>query len=229
MDCYFKSEFYLSDSNKISKISLKITFKNCDDYDFSSISDIENTVITSTLKDAIDIIYSKLQNKNYVIYIDVSSDNNGLIKKYIPENISVIVDKNNNPKGIILNDNAEVYNINNLPENIKTNILNILGIDNNSSNANNPIQPVPAPPPSNTEHDNPSDNNVDKEDKSQKREIDLSPNFDDIFQSTLKKMDGIKPSDDLLNEVSDIGGDKWRELKTKIESSQGDSNGSNVK
>lgn len=212
MDFIFKTNLFLSNT-KIENISLSVLFKNCDDYDISKLNSLKDTVQQLDLKLLPDHIYSILDNKDFDICIEVLSDSSGYRKYYQPQNISVI-SKDNNPKGIMINDTAEVYNINNLPQDVKSKLILILCPDK--------IQNIPQNIPNEIPKEEPTVSKTNGDRSSLK----MSPQFNDIYQETLKQMDSIKPSDDLVNEMQNIGGKDWVSLKSEISKIKGEDDAS---
>lgn len=217
MDFIFKTNVFLS-NNSIDNILVRIQFKNCSNYDKDSLQFLKNQIFECSIDILTDNIYAKIPNKDFAIVITIENDDSGYVKEYNPENLSVIVDKDSNPKGIMINDTAEIFNINNLPANIKDRLSNILiGTpmsyqQNVTPTVNAPVGPprttsaVTPPPPPDGDQSPPSD----------RSSLKMSPEFNEIYNTTLKQMDNIKPSDDLLNEVNHIGNSNWVEIKEKL-------------
>lgn len=220
MDFIFKTDIFLSNLS-IDKIYVKIKFKNCSDYDIDSLNFLKSEVFHCDYSSLPDNIYTKLTNKNFITIIDVENDRYGFIKEYKPENISVIVDKESNPKGIMINDTAEIYNINEIPPDIKDKLSLLLGFNNISN----------SPPPSNVEAQSPvsetPDSNISPitspikipdpvKDATDRSSLRMCPQFNEIFDTTLKQMDNIKPSEDLLNDMGHVGDDMWVNIKNKL-------------
>ena len=198
------------------------------------------------IEDISDEIYKQINSnyKKYNIKIELILNNSiGYNKEYKSDNI-IVLSKNKIPKGIILSNDidATVYNINDIPDDIKNKILSS---NDTKTPPPAPPQPTPAPSPtpppttppseqpSSTPHidDIPSLNlNIDPDlsystdtsesatgpetptpstpplpetgDNDKKIDISSSPVFNDIFDKTIKMMDNIGPSEDLLADLS---------------------------